>query len=163
MPAHDGQHGEPREDLEALLRDLRALRARKGLSIAELAARTPFSQDTIAAAADGPDRPTMTVLEAYVRGCGDSLEGWKDRWQDLAPAADGPETLPQGAISGSTSQPGFTITRLGTRPAPWRLIRRGAAAGRGGLLRVAAGLPTAVTAAPSGPWTRTATRRARPP
>ncbi|MDX6391507.1 MAG: hypothetical protein QOJ73_2570, partial [Streptosporangiaceae bacterium] len=56
MPAHDGQHGEPREDLEALLRDLRALRARKGLSIAELAARTPFSQDTIAAAADGPAR-----------------------------------------------------------------------------------------------------------
>jgi transcriptional regulator with XRE-family HTH domain len=127
MPAHDGQHGEPRDDLEALLRDLRALRARKGLSIAELAARTPFSQDTIAAAADGPARPTMSVLEAYVRGCGDSLEGWKDRWQDLAPATGSPESLPQRAISGSTSQPEFTITRLGTRPAPWRLIRRVAA------------------------------------
>jgi transcriptional regulator with XRE-family HTH domain len=123
MPAHDGSHGEPREDLEAFLRDLRALRAREGLSIAELAARTHFSLDTIAAAADGPVRPTLPVLEAYVRGCGDSLEAWMDRWQAVAPATGSAETMRQRAITGSTSQPEFTITRLGPRPAPWRLIR----------------------------------------
>ena len=123
MPAHDGSHGEPREDLEAFLCDLRALRAREGLSIAELAARTHFSLETIAAAADGPVRPALPVLEAYVRGCGDSLEARQDRWQALAPATGSAETMRQRAITGSTSQPEFTITRLGPRPAPWRLIR----------------------------------------
>jgi len=127
MPAHDGPHGGPREDLEAFLRDLRALRAREDLSIAELAALTHLSPDTIAAAETGPVRPAIPVLEAYVRGCGDSLQAWGDRWQDLAPATGGFECLTQRATTGSTSQAEFISPRPGPRPAPWRIIRRVAA------------------------------------
>ena len=127
MPAHDGPHGEPGEDLEAFLSDLRALRSREGLSIAELAARTGFSQDTIAAAADGPVRPTMPVLAAYVRGCGDSLEAWEARWKDLPSATGSTEIVPRRRVTGSTGQPEFSITRLGPRPAPRPVIRRVAA------------------------------------
>jgi transcriptional regulator with XRE-family HTH domain len=128
MPAHDGPHGEPGEDLEAFLRDLRALRSREGLSIAELAARTGFSQDTIAAAADGPVRPTMPVLEAYVRGCGDSLEAWEDRWRDLPPATGSTKIAQRRAVTGSTGQLEFSTTRLRPRPVP-RPVIRGVAAG----------------------------------
>jgi transcriptional regulator with XRE-family HTH domain len=118
MPAHDGPHGEPGEDVEAFLRDLRALRSREGLSIAELAARTGLSQDTIAAAADGPVRPTLPVLEAYVRGCGDSLEAWEGRWKDLPPATSSNQIAPRQRVTGITGQPEFSIKRLGPRPAP---------------------------------------------
>jgi transcriptional regulator with XRE-family HTH domain len=127
MPAHDGPHGEPGEDLEAFLCDLRALRSREDLSIAELAARTGLSQDTIAAAADGPVRPTLPVLEAYVRGCGDSLEAWEGRWKDLPPATGSTQIVPPRRVTGTTGQPEFSITRLGPRPAPRPVIRRVAA------------------------------------
>ena len=127
MPAHDEPHGEPGEDLEAFLCDLRALRSREGLSIAELAARTGLSQDTIAAAADGPVRPTMAVLEAYVRGCGDSLEAWEVRWKDLPPATGSTKIVPRWGVTAITGQPEFSITRLGPRPAPRPVIRRVAA------------------------------------
>ncbi len=123
MPAHDGPHGEPGEDLEAFLRDLRALRSREGLSIAELATRTGLSQDTIAAAADGPVRPTLPVLEAYVRGCGDSLEAWEGRWKDLPPATGSTQIVPRQRVTGITGQPEFSIKRLGPRPAPRPVIR----------------------------------------
>ena len=124
MPAHDGPYGEPGEDLEAFLSDLRALRSREGLSIAELAARTGLSQDTIAAAADGPVRPTMPVLQAYVLGCGDSLETWEGRWKDLPPATGSTEIVPRRRVTGITGQPEVSITRLGPRPAPRPVIRR---------------------------------------
>src|SRR5258708_7863349 len=127
MPAHDGPQGEPGEDLEAFLCDLRALRSREGLSIAELAARTGLSQDTIAAAADGPVRPTMAVLEAYVRGCGDSLETWEVRWKDLPPTTRTTKIVPRRGGTAITGQPEFSITRLGPRPAPRPVIRRVAA------------------------------------
>jgi translation initiation factor IF-2 len=159
MPADDGPHGEPGEDLEAFLGDLRALRSREGLSIAELAARTGFSQDTIAAAADGPVRPTMPVLEAYVRGCGDSLEAWEGRWKDLPPATDSTKIVPRRRVTGITGQPEFSIARLGPRPAPRPVIRRvaaglaaaGLALGGAVLLSRPAGHSTPSTAASRSP------------
>jgi Helix-turn-helix domain len=80
-------------DLEAFCDDLRTLRERRGLSIDQLAAIAHFPPETLTAAETGPARPSLPVVEAYVRGCGADPGPWHDRWRDL-PA-------------------GFTLVRLG--------------------------------------------------
>lgn len=96
-------------DLEAFCDDLRALRERCGLSIDELAAITHFPPETLTAAETGPARPSLPVVEAYVRGCGEDPGPWHDRWREL-PA-------------------GFTLVRLGpTRRGSRRLALSAAAA-----------------------------------
>jgi helix-turn-helix protein len=120
MPADDGLHGMPAEDLAAFLRDLRALRVREGLSLDGLAARADIPPDTLAAAENGPVRPAMPVLEAYVRGCGDSTETWRGRWHGLASGTSTESADRQPAAAGPAGQPEFAITRLGQRPGRWR-------------------------------------------
>ena len=93
MSAQDGPHAEQAPGLEAFLHDLRALRKRQGLSIADLARRTYFPPETLEAAESGPGRPALPVVEAYVRACGQEPDAWEERWRALP--AD------------------FTITRLG--------------------------------------------------
>jgi hypothetical protein len=93
MAAQDGPHAGQARSLEAFLHDLRALRERQGLSIADLAQRTHFLTETLEAAEAGPGRPALPVVEAYVRACGQEPDAWEDRWRAL-PAE-------------------FTITRLG--------------------------------------------------
>src|SRR6202035_2129987 len=57
-------------ELEAFFHDLRALRASAGLSLAELAERAHFPEETLAAAEAGPALPPHPVLVAYVRAWG---------------------------------------------------------------------------------------------
>lgn len=168
MPADDGLHGMPAEDLAAFLRDLRALRVREGLSLDGLAARADIPPDTLSAAENGPVRPAMPVLEAYVRGCGDSTEAWRGRWQGLA---SGPSTGladPQPAEAGPASQPGppsgqpeFAITRLGPRPGRWRPSP--ALAGAVAAAVALAGLAAGGAALISGPAGHDAARAPAPP
>jgi len=70
-------------ELDSFLRDLRELRERRGLSVAELAARTHFPIEVIAAAETGPARPALPVVEAYARACGGDPDDWEDRWRTL--------------------------------------------------------------------------------
>src|SRR5258707_14995423 len=83
MAAQDGPHVGQARSLEAFLRDLRALRERQGLSIADLAQRTHFPVETLEAAEAGPGRPTLPVVEAYVRACGEEPDSWEDLWRVL--------------------------------------------------------------------------------
>src|SRR5260221_13302845 len=85
MAAQDGPHVGQARSLEAFLRDLRALRERQGLSIADLAQRTHFPTETLEAAEVGPGRPALPVVEAYVRACGQEPDAWEDRWRALPP------------------------------------------------------------------------------
>jgi hypothetical protein len=78
-------------ELEAFFRELRALRASAGLSLADLAERAHFPEETLAAAEAGPAVPPNPVLVAYVQACGGPVGQWEDRWRDAASAAaDGP-------------------------------------------------------------------------
>jgi hypothetical protein len=81
-------------ELEAFFHDLRALRASAGLSLAELAERAHFPEETLAAAEAGPALPPNPVLVAYVRACGGPVGQWEDRWRDAGAAAAG---APQAA------------------------------------------------------------------
>jgi len=83
MTAQDGRDAEQSRRLEAFLRDLRALRERQGLSIADLAQRTHFPARAIEAAESGPGRPALPVVGAYVRACRQEPDAWEDRWQAL--------------------------------------------------------------------------------
>lgn len=69
------------------VRDLRRCRTSRRLSLDELAARTGFPRDVLAAVETGPGLPSLPALEAYVRGCGEPLAPWEDRWRRLAPGA----------------------------------------------------------------------------
>lgn len=74
-------------EVEAFFHDLRALRASAGLSLAELAERAHFPEETLAAAETGPAVPPNPVLVAYVQACGGPLGAWEDRWQDASAGA----------------------------------------------------------------------------
>jgi hypothetical protein len=60
------------------------LRTRRGLDLSEIAERTRFPLDTLAAAETGPELPSLPALSAYLRGCGEPLTSWEDRWRRLA-------------------------------------------------------------------------------
>jgi Helix-turn-helix domain len=95
-------------ELEAFFHDLRALRVSAGLSLAELAGRTHFPRETLAAAEAGPAVPPNPVLVAYVQACGGPVGQWEDRWRDAcAAAADrfpvevpGPSSIPPAPPGG---------------------------------------------------------------
>jgi hypothetical protein len=72
---------------EAFFHDLRALRASAGLSLAELAERAHFPEETLAAAEAGPALPPNPVLVAYIQACGGPVGQWEDRWRDASAAA----------------------------------------------------------------------------
>src|ERR1700758_333310 len=42
---------------------------------------------SLAAVESGPDVPPLPALEAYLRGCGEPLAAWEDRWRQLGQGA----------------------------------------------------------------------------
>jgi transcriptional regulator with XRE-family HTH domain len=74
-------------ELEAFFHDLRTLRAGAGLSLAELAERAHFPEETLAAAEAGLAVPPNPVLVAYVQACGGPVWQWEDRWRGVSAAA----------------------------------------------------------------------------
>jgi helix-turn-helix protein len=142
MPSHGTRPGRPHDERDAFFRDLRALRARRGLDLSEIAERTRFPLDTLAAAETGPELPSLPALSAYLRGCGEALTSWEDRWRRLAsgtiPAGDDlpvrnagtsplasagaavtdagvPVQPPSPGKPAIPAQPAYTIKRLGHR------------------------------------------------
>ena len=119
------------DERKEFFRDLAALRARRGLSLAEIAERTQFPVDTLAAVESGPEVPPLPALEAYLRGCGEPLATWEDRWRQLdqgtaaVVASDGdlpvreagtsPLASAGAALAGAAAAGGaaYTIKRLG--------------------------------------------------
>lgn len=84
MSARGTRPGPPHDERDAFFRDLRALRERHGLDLREIAERTRFPADALAAAETGPELPELPTLSAYLRGCGEPLTSWEDRWRRLA-------------------------------------------------------------------------------
>lgn len=114
-------------DPEAFFRHLRALRAGAGLSIAELAERAHFPEETLAAAEAGPVVPGNPVLVAYVRGCGGQVGEWEDRWRE---------------VSVGTASAGEVLDPVAPRPAirRRRQVRRVAVAAAAAVLLSAAAI-----------------------
>ena len=131
MPPRAAQPGRSMDERKEFFRDLAALRARRGLSLAEIAERTQFPADTLAAVESGPEVPPLPALEAYLRGCGEPLATWEDRWRQLdqgtaaVVASDGdlpvreagtsPLASAGAALAGAAAAGGaaYTIKRLG--------------------------------------------------
>ena len=103
MPNREASSKRPPEEREEFFQGLRALRARKGLSLRDVAARIQIPADTLAEAETGPDLPSLPVLEAYLRGCEERLTEWEDWWRSLQPEAVATAVLP--------------VRDVGTRPA----------------------------------------------
>ncbi len=135
-------------ELEAFFHDLRALRAGAGLSLAELAERAHFPEETLAAAEAGPALPPNPVLVAYVQACGGPVGQWEDHWRDAsAAAASGFLTnVPEPA---DTLQPAPPRRHRGRRAAVAAAVAALIAAGTA----VAVTRPAAHTAASAGPQT----------
>jgi transcriptional regulator with XRE-family HTH domain len=131
--------------LEAFFRDLRALRAGAGLSLAELAERAYFPEETLAATEAGPAVPPNPVLVAYVQACGGPVGQWEDRWRDVSAAAS------SGFLTGAFEPAG------GARPAPPRR-HRGHRRHRGRRAAVAAVAVALITAGAAVALTRPAAR-----
>ena len=115
-------------ELEAFFHDLRALRASAGLSLAELAERAHFPEETLAAAEAGPPLPPNPVLVAYVRACGGPVEQWEDRWRDAgaAPAAgSSPKSLSPPAPRSPLRRAGARGGAPRSRPPSPRWSRQG--------------------------------------
>ncbi|HEY7265883.1 MAG TPA: helix-turn-helix transcriptional regulator [Trebonia sp.] len=83
MPSRRTPRRRPQDQREAFLRDLRGLRERRGLSLEELAARSGSTPEQQAAVETGPWLPSLPALESYLRGCGEQLARWEDRWRRL--------------------------------------------------------------------------------
>ncbi len=135
---------------EAFFHDLRALRARAGLSLAELAERAHFPEETLAAAEAGPAVPPNPVLVAYVQACGGPVGQWEDYWRDASNAA----------VSGFLIKvPEPADTPQPTPPRGHRGRRAAVAAAAAAAALIAAGTavaltrPAAHTAASAGPQT----------
>jgi transcriptional regulator with XRE-family HTH domain len=69
--------GSPARELAASLRELRD---RSGLTYDQLARRAKFSRSTLQEALAGRRLPTLQVVEAVARACGDEPERWRSRW-----------------------------------------------------------------------------------
>jgi transcriptional regulator with XRE-family HTH domain len=137
-------------ELETFFHDLRALRAGADLSLAELAERAHFPQETLTAAETGPAVPSNPVLAAYVRACGGPVGEWEDRWRDASAAAA--SGFPAKVLEpADIPQPAPSRGRPGRRAAV-------AAAAAAATLIVAGTVvtltrPAARPAASAGPWT----------
>ncbi|MGH3251319.1 MAG: helix-turn-helix domain-containing protein [Trebonia sp.] len=94
MSAREARSGPSKHEQRAFLRDLRRLRSRRNASLADIAGRTGFPVDALADVETGQDLPSLPALEAYLRGCGEPLGPWEDRWRRLAPVAAVSRELP---------------------------------------------------------------------
>jgi transcriptional regulator with XRE-family HTH domain len=80
-------------------RDLRDLRAEKGLTFRQLAATTHYSASTLAESASGRRLPTLELTLAIVKACGGDMGEWRERWTRLREELDRAEddqALPGG-------------------------------------------------------------------
>ena len=89
--------------LEDFARDLRAARARAGLTYRQMAAVTGLSIVTLSSAANGRNIPTWSVTAAYLRACRcapNEVNEWERRWHSLRPtrASVEPTRLPEGEL-----------------------------------------------------------------
>ncbi|WP_086667199.1 hypothetical protein [Lentzea kentuckyensis] len=65
-------------------RDLRLLRDKAGKpTYRALSERAHYSEAALSQAAGGRKLPTLAVTLAYVRACGESEDGWEERWRRL--------------------------------------------------------------------------------
>ncbi len=123
------------DNIAALARDLRVLRAKAGLDYPEMAEKSHYTMRTLASAAGGLRLPTLPVLIAYVNACGGDVAVWEDRWGKLTKSAHkGQAALPAGgpgsaaadqaapgAVPPGARQTGeiYVITSAKQRDAPW--------------------------------------------
>ncbi|KOG39882.1 nSTAND1 domain-containing NTPase [Streptomyces resistomycificus] len=69
--------------VQRLAHDLRELRrSAGGVSYRTMAKKAGFSVTTLAKAASGERLPSLAVLQAYVRACGEDPVPWEARWQE---------------------------------------------------------------------------------
>jgi Ca-activated chloride channel homolog len=84
---------------EAFAYRLVKLRDEIGLTSAQLAAMTEFSEADLAEATSGRALPTWELTAAYIRACGDNPEQWRPWWdharKSAAPAAAVPPPPPR--------------------------------------------------------------------
>lgn len=90
------------DDAMRFLRELRQMRSKAGLEPAELAAKAHYPSDVIVAAEAGPALPDLPVLSAYVRGCGEGIAEWEERWRSLTGAPTAPVCLPARPVGSSS-------------------------------------------------------------
>jgi transcriptional regulator with XRE-family HTH domain len=148
MPHRDASSKRPPEEREEFFQGLRALRARKGLSLRDVAARIQIPAETLAEAETGPELPSLPVLEAYLRGCDERLTLWEDWWRRLQPGTETTAALPVRDVGSSPVVLDGTLVGLSTGPAdadpdadivPWDAAPRDMRSGRRrGTLAVAA-------------------------
>ena len=147
MPNRDASSKRPPEEREEFFQGLRALRARKGLSLRDVAARIQIPADTLAEAETGPELPSLPILEAYLRGCEERLTPWEDWWRRLQPGTEATAALPVRDAGSSPAVLEGTLVGVSIGPAdadlddvvPWDTARHARPSGRRrGTLAVAA-------------------------
>jgi hypothetical protein len=82
------------DEVAGFLADFRALRESAALDLEELSARAHYPGDILKEAESGPDLPSLPLLAAYVRACGDDVAEWEERWRRVADAAGSDSGLP---------------------------------------------------------------------
>ena len=73
-----------------LARRLRALRAGRGMTLRELAARSGYSLATLSNAESGRRVPSWEVLAAFVQSCGHDPAQWRQLWEVARSSDSGP-------------------------------------------------------------------------
>ncbi|MFE1190054.1 ATP-binding protein [[Kitasatospora] papulosa] len=95
MAGKPGRRERPLDPKDGPLEDfalgLREMRARSGLTYAEMADVAHFAASTLSQAAAGHRLPSREVLQAYVRTCGEDPGPWSVRWEQARRDAHGPE------------------------------------------------------------------------
>jgi transcriptional regulator with XRE-family HTH domain len=117
MPHREASSKRPPEEREEFFQGLRAFRARKGLSLRDVAARIQVPAETLAEAETGPELPSLPVLEAYLRGCEERLTEWEDWWRSLQPGTEATAVLPVRDAGTSPAARAGTLADLGIGPA----------------------------------------------
>ena len=95
VPSRRASRRQPKDQPDLFLRDLRRLRSRRKLSLDQLAERAGCTAEQLAGVEEDPGLPSLPALEAYLRGCGEPLAEWEDRWRRLTQAPDAAGSLPK--------------------------------------------------------------------
>lgn len=108
--------------------DLRALRARTGITYRVLSRSAGYSPSALSAAASGDTLPTLEVTLAYVQACGGDAAGWEQRWTELSAwlAASASGSTPE---SRTARGPAVGTPAPGRRSTPGAVLRRLAGSG----------------------------------
>ncbi|MEO6081542.1 MAG: substrate-binding and VWA domain-containing protein [Umezawaea sp.] len=79
---------------EAFAYRLVKLRDEIGLTSAQLAAMTDYSQADLAEATSGRELPSWELTSAYIRACGDNPEQWRPWWEHASKSAPPAPVVP---------------------------------------------------------------------